>query len=44
MPRIDELRGAVRPLGNQKIPVLWHGGVGARLLASLEGADHMEWR
>lgn len=38
MPRTDAIRGAICPLRNQKTPVSWDGGVGARLPASLEGA------
>lgn len=42
MPRTDEIRGAICPPRNQKIPVSWDGGVGARLPASLEGADRVD--
>lgn len=38
MPRTDAIRGAICPLRNQKTPVSWDGGVGARLPASLKGA------
>lgn len=38
VPRIDEIRRAICPLRNQKMPVQWDGGIGARLPASVEGA------